>query len=346
MLNTKRFVETCLPLLRRSWEVIMDVHLKGKKIPDVDAKGEQPEKTNQPSWSKDDVKWKSETDPVTIADFTAQYVIWKGIHDQFPDLTIIGEESPENMIVSEFDFSLCVSTKMDAPTFENLEYPIADCCVWIDPLDGTQNFVKGQLENVTVLIGLAVKGVPKIGLICTGFSEDSNGKLDTSCLKPRLFVGDTSVSNVFVYSLPSYTESSLLHTYAPFEPYELETKKKWVITTSQNHFSPKVANLFAFFDGEVVLDQTSGCGYKYFNIINGNFDCYLQDISGASKWDTITGEALLECLGGVNTDVRGVKYHYGSDAQHVNGGGAFALNNRKVHAVIAERINKYFESQD
>ncbi len=51
--------------------MIMDVHLKGQQIPHVHAKEEKSEKTNQPSCSKDDVKWKSDTDSVTIAEFTA-----------------------------------------------------------------------------------------------------------------------------------------------------------------------------------------------------------------------------------------------------------------------------------
>jgi len=170
--------------------------------------------------------------------------------------------------------------------------------------------------------------------------------LDVKTLNPRLFVGDTSVSNVFVYNIPGYLENNLVKTYGPFEPYELETKKKWIVTTSSNHYSPEVKDLFGFFDGEVVMDQTSGCGFKYFNIINRNFDCYLQNKGGASKWDTISGEALMLCLGGENTDVRGGKYNYGADAEHVNGGGAFALNNKKVHAVIAERFRKYFESKN
>lgn len=32
-----------------------------------------------------------------------------------------------------------------------------DAVVWIDPLDGTSDFVKGTLTAVTVLIGLSIK---------------------------------------------------------------------------------------------------------------------------------------------------------------------------------------------
>lgn len=35
----------------------------------------------------------------------------------------------------------------------------------MDPLDGTNDFVNGNLSAVTVLIGLAVDGVPKVGVV-------------------------------------------------------------------------------------------------------------------------------------------------------------------------------------
>lgn len=35
-----------------------------------------------------------------------------------------------------------------------LEYAIDKLCVWVDPLDGTLDFVKNDLDNVTTLIGV------------------------------------------------------------------------------------------------------------------------------------------------------------------------------------------------
>ncbi len=48
-----------------------------------------------------------------------------------------------------------------------------DAVVWIDPLDGTSEFVKGNLPAVTVLIGLTICGISKIGVIHSPFLEDS-----------------------------------------------------------------------------------------------------------------------------------------------------------------------------
>lgn len=58
------------------------------------------------------------------------------------------------------------------------EFSTEKAVVWIDPLDGTSDFVKGNLSAVTVLIGLAIEGIPKIGVVHNPFRENdskSNG---------------------------------------------------------------------------------------------------------------------------------------------------------------------------
>ena len=47
-----------------------------------------------------------------------------------------------------------------------------DAVVWIDPLDGTNDFVKGNLPAVTVLIGLSIKDKSRIGIVHNPFSVD------------------------------------------------------------------------------------------------------------------------------------------------------------------------------
>ena len=48
-------------------------------------------------------------------------------------------------------------------TFRNLEKSRVQ--VFIDPLDGTRQFVKGELSGVTVMIGLCYDGIPVAGVI-------------------------------------------------------------------------------------------------------------------------------------------------------------------------------------
>lgn len=48
--------------------------------------------------------------------------------------------------------------------------------VWIDPLDGTSDFVRGNLPAVTVLIGLSIDGHSRLGIVHTPFSEEDAEK--------------------------------------------------------------------------------------------------------------------------------------------------------------------------
>ena len=53
-------------------------------------------------------------------------------------------------------------------------FNVKDAVVWIDPLDGTNDFVTGNLPAVTVLIGLSIKGVSRVGIVHSPFNEDNN----------------------------------------------------------------------------------------------------------------------------------------------------------------------------
>lgn len=46
--------------------------------------------------------------------------------------------------------------------------------MWIDPLDGTKDFCSGNLSAVTVLIGLAIEGLPKLGVVHNPFRTNEN----------------------------------------------------------------------------------------------------------------------------------------------------------------------------
>ena len=45
--------------------------------------------------------------------------------------------------------------------------------MFIDPLDGTKEFLKGNLSAVTVLIGLAINGKSRAGIIHYPFAPEN-----------------------------------------------------------------------------------------------------------------------------------------------------------------------------
>lgn len=52
------------------------------------------------------------------------------------------------------------------------KFSTKDAVVWIDPLDGTSDFVKGNLSAVTVLIGLSINNHSRLGVVHNAFSDE------------------------------------------------------------------------------------------------------------------------------------------------------------------------------
>jgi len=63
----------------------------------------------------------------------------------------------------------------------SIEIEETDICMWVDPLDGTAEFVDGLLHHVTVLIGIAVNGKALGGVIHQpfyGFDDKAKSPAD------------------------------------------------------------------------------------------------------------------------------------------------------------------------
>ena len=104
------------------------------------------------------VSYKGEADPVTEADRRANDLIVEGLQREFPQDLIVAEESAP-------------------PT----EASISDYVWYVDPLDGTKEFISKNGE-FSVMIGLALKGQACLGVVYrpdqdmlyTGISEQQS----------------------------------------------------------------------------------------------------------------------------------------------------------------------------
>lgn len=119
---------------------------------------------------------------VTQADIDAQHCIISGLRERWgPSLRIIGEEdeTPAKSTVDVADLPRLrddiLSNDLGISTDE--EIPLDEVTIFVDPLDGTREFVEGRLENVACLIGIvrndrSIGGV--IGLPFPSFSKDND----------------------------------------------------------------------------------------------------------------------------------------------------------------------------
>jgi 3'-phosphoadenosine 5'-phosphosulfate (PAPS) 3'-phosphatase len=92
------------------------------------------------------------------------------MNQHFPEVKIIGEEDMSKTIdydvkyitnTDKFEFML---DETDIPE-EVREIKTEDLCLYVDPIDSTEQFIKRNYAPVTSLIGIALKGDAYIGMI-------------------------------------------------------------------------------------------------------------------------------------------------------------------------------------
>eukprot|EP00802_Teleaulax_amphioxeia_P010643 Tamp_10671.p2 GENE.Tamp_10671~~Tamp_10671.p2 ORF type:complete len:448 (+),score=90.14 Tamp_10671:97-1440(+) len=109
---------------------------------------------------------------LTEADTAAQKVIMQTLRGAFPAVTIIGEEDEEEADTTEAPAApgLSATAARVASEFEGAPaslraVPAGDVCVFVDPVDGTKEFVEGRLGAVQTLIGVSVQGNAVAGAV-------------------------------------------------------------------------------------------------------------------------------------------------------------------------------------
>ncbi|ODN02330.1 3'(2'),5'-bisphosphate nucleotidase 1 [Orchesella cincta] len=145
---------------------------------------------------------KGVNDLQTKADRCAQQYIVQRMKQSFPKATIIGEEGED--VSENLDGLLSPATTPSEPLFPEiltkavpeklLEISEDNIVIWVDPLDGTQEFTKGLVGHVTTLIGIAFDGRPVGGVIHQPFYEADGVKGRTMYGIPEVGHGVMHVS--------------------------------------------------------------------------------------------------------------------------------------------------------
>jgi len=184
---------------------------------------------------------------------------------------------------------------------ENFEtFNTKDAVIWIDPLDGTNDFVKGNFSAVTVLIGLSINGFSRAGIVHNPFHVDD-------LTKGQTFFGSAEHG---VFQLPHTRDmttqdlvSRELNYLKPFdmlgEPAEDHRIK---VAASLTHFSEQMSNIIKTLE-PVEICRIGGAGNKCNNIAIGNVDCYIHPSPGLCYWDLCAPESLIKGMGGYATNL-------------------------------------------
>ncbi|KAG7355902.1 inositol monophosphatase [Nitzschia inconspicua] len=110
---------------------------------------------------------------VTQADIDAQAKIVGGLRATWGnDLRIIGEEEEEeDNENNKTEQGTLLDKKLIADILYDEDIPMDEITIFVDPLDGTREFVEGRLQNVACLIGIARNQQPVAGVIGLPFPD-------------------------------------------------------------------------------------------------------------------------------------------------------------------------------
>ncbi|KAF4690679.1 3'(2'), 5'-bisphosphate nucleotidase 1 [Perkinsus olseni] len=248
-------------------------------------------------------------DPQTEADRRAEAFIMSILKSQVPNLdptTIIGEESEEGE--TEASQSEAVGAVRDcrasrgSPVFsesvlsawpdELKSVATSSLALWVDPLDGTSEFTRGNLGSVTTLIGISVNGRATAGVIVRLVDRET-------------FVGVVGVGvfrtcpggAVEALSRPDRVKSNIEDG---LDICTTRTKSAPVVVAAFENLGPKTRTL-----------KHGGAGRKFLDVLTGVADALVAILPNAfSQAITSLGEALLATLGGNVTDAIGDPIEY------------------------------------
>ncbi|BFZ06817.1 hypothetical protein BsWGS_09856 [Bradybaena similaris] len=247
---------------------------------------------------------KGKNDLQTEADRAAQRCIVATLHRHFPKVAIIGEESldptdkiPDDYIVKELSQDVLSIACPDV--YKNVTDD--QIVIWVDPLDGTAEFTQGLLDHVTVLIGVAVNGEAKGGVI---YQPYYNYQAGSDAALGRCIWGLIGLGS-FGFALKSPPENKNVITTT-------RSHADWIVTEAVNACEPT----------EVV--KVGGAGHKVLLLLEGRAHAYVFASKGCKKWDTCAPEAVLHAVGGRMTDLLGRPILYHQKVQHQNSGGVLA----------------------
>jgi 3'(2'), 5'-bisphosphate nucleotidase len=237
------------------------------------------------------VDFKAPSDPVTEADRRANDLICARLADEFPGIPIVAEESaPE--------------------TFAG--YRDSELIFFVDPLDGTRDFVLKNGEFV-VMIGLvdgerSALGVvhgPEAGLTWAG--ELGVGAFEIAA--------DGARRSLSVSQVASLSEAR--------------------VVASRSHRSPETEEALRGLGARELLTLGSA-GLKGSRVASGLVEAYVSPFYAGKRWDACAADALVHAAGGKVTDAHGDAFDYrAADLGNTHG---LLASNGVLHGALLARL--------
>lgn len=200
---------------------------------------------------------------------------------RFPLLKVVTEEKFVKINNRETDpyradnYELWMGLRELISSLPSWRIPLGRIVIWIDPLDGTQEFTEGLTEYLTVMACIAIDGKPFVGAIHSPFNNETIlGMVDNG-----------------VFS--SKDGRLMKHHY--------HTKKQnYKVLISRSHagnISRVMENEFRGENPAYYIEPAGGAGYKTLRLIRHTADLYVH-ITAIKKWDICACDAIAKAAGG------------------------------------------------
>jgi 3'(2'), 5'-bisphosphate nucleotidase len=242
------------------------------------------------------VSYKGKNDPVTDADRAANDLICSALASDLPGLPIVAEES-------------------DPVSYSG--YANASAAFFVDPLDGTRDFVKRNGE-FAVMIGLAEDGRATLGVIVFPVTG-------------RAFVGGVDVP---AFELTETGAKKGLHV----STVDSLADAALVVSRSRSeHRLDEAATRF----GVKMVTPCGSAGVKAARVAVGEADVYFQAGQAGKLWDACAPDAVVTAAGGRVSDARGVAIDYRSPKLENEHG--FLVTNGALHEPTLALLRRLHE---
>jgi len=239
-----------------------------------------------------DVEMKGFDDPVTVADKRANEFICEALRGAFPGCPIVAEES-------------------DPAVYG--DYRHAERIFFVDPVDGTREFVKRTGEFV-VMLGCVEEQHAIAGVILAPTDQvrwAGQRGLGAHCARRD-------------------------EPFCPISPSSLTELSRGRVLVSRAQGDAE-AELIRAALGAPNLVAMGSAGLKGASVADGSADAYVARRYAGKRWDACAPDAIVSAAGGIFSDSKGEPIDYRT-ADLRNSRGLVATNQR-THAELIRRLN-------
>lgn len=236
--------------------------------------------------------FKIDGSPVTRADTRAQAIILNKLQENFPTIPIVAEEETTSAV-----------------SLHSSEY-----CWFVDPLDGTKEFIKGSKE-FTINIALTHKGAPVLGVI------------DIPLWNEQYYA---------VEGLGSFWKTTTSEQKISVSDHSVESAR-WVV--SKDHVSASQQRFMELL--KVKKIDSIGSSIKGCYVAAGKADVYLRFVP-FWYWDVCAQDCIVRQAGGKCTLFNGSNIIYNHAAETVQG---IVITNKVAHSEIINQLSVFHTHQ-